>query len=306
MSIASSNESHLGRRLLHPACLFLAGVAAAACTSSTDAAGGLGEDAADVSATNVNVCRRGKSLPILEVDGSAQWFTTAAYDSTAGTDLRASEPFNGWEHGYSIFLSSFHEIDPAFVEACAGKLRLLPNARISLHDDVLADCKPGTEVGNTCALRDGVAVHGVGYTLQQLNGFAVTTDALRLRAGPSVSEAILETMPKGSIVLLLGEWAIDVDANDFGSVLYAGKRGWASGGWVRPMSGTAVTKDRLRLRRGASLNEPVLRVIPAGQTVHLTGWATGQFVEAEHDGLRGYVSGDWLKDPVFDDAPPVF
>ena len=112
-------------------------------------------------------------------------------------------------------------------------------------------------------------------------------------------------MPKGSVVALLGEWRREWP-NEFGSVLHAGKRGWASGDWVRPMSGTAVTKDRLRLRQDPSLNAPVLAVIPAGETVRLEGYATGQFHMAQYRGAIGFVSGDWLKDPVFDGAGAIF
>jgi uncharacterized protein YgiM (DUF1202 family) len=270
-------------------------VLATACASAPESDPVAAETAADDLTTNdVNACRVGPSVEILRRDGSAQSAATGTYDSEAGTEVVVDPNFNGFESGFAVIIGDYAaEVVDSSIESCSGRLRLLPHARIRFGQMPEGACKPDGITAVTCELADGTAFRAITYLAAQNRGFMVTTEDLNLRMGPTTSSAILETMPKGTIVRLTGEWT-----PAWRSVSRGDRTGWVNSTWLSGFRGTAVTRESLRIRQYASLNAPVLKLIPRGETVTVPGWAIGQFHLAEHGGVRGFVSGEWLENPT--------
>lgn len=133
-------------------------------------------------------------------------------------------------------------------------------------------------------------------------GSATTTSDLNLRAGPSVTDAILAVMPPGAPVTLLGE-----SANGFERVTYNGTSGWAFGAYLSsgaplapvpspaPTVGTATTTTTdLNLRDGPGTDFAVLAVMPTGATVTLTGSSENGFLSVQYGGTVGWAAVDYL------------
>jgi uncharacterized protein YraI len=98
-----------------------------------------------------------------------------------------------------------------------------------------------------------------------------TTKALKLRAKPSTSAAVLLVMPKGALLKDLG-----TAKNGFEKVEYEGTQGWANISYLESTNpdanppkylGTAVTTANVNLREGPSTNNAILEVVPKGTTV---------------------------------------
>jgi uncharacterized protein YraI len=146
----------------------------------------------------------------------------------------------------------------------------------------------------------------------------IALDDLNLRAGPSTTEAILDVIPAGGSMTLTGEGA----ANGFVTVVYEGVSGWVAaefiaqpdeleaaetpddsgddgeaGGEVdEELAGqTRLTLDDLNLREGPSTDDAVILVIPAGETVTLTGvgYENG-FITVEYGETTGWVAAEFL------------
>lgn len=156
---------------------------------------------------------------------------------------------------------------------------------------------------------------GVGDVV---TGSAVTTDALNMRSGPSTSNGIITTMPRGATVELMGS------AQDgWYPVRYAGNKGWASSGWLsigasapaptqpaptpaptQPSTGAPAIGDTvtgtmyvtvgLNLRSGPSTSNSVITVMPGGATVSVMGQPVNGWYPLSFHGTKGWASGDYL------------
>lgn len=149
---------------------------------------------------------------------------------------------------------------------------------------------------------ESLAVEATGAT-------ATTTSALNLRTGPSTSDSVLLVIPSGSTVSLTGE-----AANGFLGVIYNGTAGWASAAFLdtgettpdpEPVSGAgiATTTSALNLRSGPSTTNSVLRVLPAGATVTLTGQSMSGFLSVSYDGTTGWAYAAFLDTGGSEPAP---
>lgn len=124
---------------------------------------------------------------------------------------------------------------------------------------------------------------------------ATVAEALNLRAGPGTDEDVLVVMPAGAEVMLTGE-----SSRGFVSVSYDGRNGWAAaaylstGGDPLPAAVRTVAED-LNLRAGPSTADRVIRVMPAGDSVVLTGYRDNGFVSVRHDGSEGWAFADYLE-----------
>ncbi|MGH2535255.1 MAG: SH3 domain-containing protein [Thermomicrobiales bacterium] len=126
-------------------------------------------------------------------------------------------------------------------------------------------------------------------------GTATVAEALNLRSGPSTGDDVLDVMPAGAEVTLTGE-----SSRGFVSVSYDGRNGWAaaayltSDGTALPAARRTVSED-LNLRTGPSTGDRVIRVMPAGDMVILTGQRENGFASVEHDGREGWAYVEYLE-----------
>ena len=128
---------------------------------------------------------------------------------------------------------------------------------------------------------------------------ARTTTDLNLRAGASLGAAVLLVIPAGASVETLGG-----AESGFVPVSYAGTRGYAYGQYLTmsagdpapsgPSTGTARTTTDLNLRSGPGLGNGVLRVIPAGATVTITGGGEAGFLPVTYAGTSGWAASQYL------------
>ncbi len=122
-------------------------------------------------------------------------------------------------------------------------------------------------------------------------GSATTTDALNLRAGPRLDATVLTVIPPDTRVSVQGD-----PVNGFYPVTFAGITGWVSGVYLYTGGGDiAVATDDLNLRWGPSLAAGVIRVIPAGATVTLTGGSSNNFISVSYDGQYGWAYNAYLR-----------
>lgn len=127
---------------------------------------------------------------------------------------------------------------------------------------------------------------------------ATTTTALNLRSGPGTGYAVLRVIPQGASVTVDGD-----PQNGFSQVVYAGTAGWAAtsflalsggGGGGGATTGTATTTTSLNLRSGAGTGYSVLRVMPAGATVTLTGIDQNGYYYVVYNGVQGWAASQFL------------
>ena len=139
------------------------------------------------------------------------------------------------------------------------------------------------------------------------SGTAIVHSELNLRSGPSTSHQVLQVMPGGASVNLLGE-----AQNGFQKITYKNVTGWAYGDWLLvngtpighgdgPLPGgtpgtmTRTTTAALNLRSGPSTQDKVLLVIPQGAKVTDTGTLTNNFSKVTYNGTTGWAHIDYLK-----------
>ncbi len=148
---------------------------------------------------------------------------------------------------------------------------------------------------------------GSGSTSGTTGGTNVLV-SLNLRADASTDSQILDVMPAGATVQLLGE-----QRNGFVRVTYNGTQGWASGqflgsggsasdpadsdtdgGATTGATGAAQSTTDLNLRSGAGTSFAVIAVIPAGGQVQLAGSRQNNFAQVTYNGTQGWASLDFL------------
>lgn len=128
---------------------------------------------------------------------------------------------------------------------------------------------------------------------------ATTTDDLNLRAEPGLDQEMLTIIPAGTRLVVTG--AAEVG---FYAVAHGDRLGWVSGEFLALDSpeatstsddaSTAHTIDDLNLRAGPSAADEIMRVLPSGSEVVLTGEAEDGFVAVLHEGMTGWVYGSYL------------
>ncbi len=121
---------------------------------------------------------------------------------------------------------------------------------------------------------------------------AVTTDALNLRDGPSLSADVLLVMPAGADL----EYGPSVPAqNGYVAVSYGGVDGFAHRLYLLLFPASASPTDWLNLRSGPSLSSSVIMVMEPGSLVQVRGSAdNGYFSVAYEQRVVGYAHGDYL------------
>lgn len=156
----------------------------------------------------------------------------------------------------------------------------------------------------------------------------VATADLNLRVGPSVEDAIVTVIPAGAPLESTGEWL-----NGFTGVVYAGQYGWVDSGYLgageaapapvetpaqeatllqeaapasdissglvgdlaaAPAGTPAQVIDIANLRVGPSEADDVLRVLPAGASLTITGASSGGFTPVWYNGTWGFISDGLL------------
>ncbi|MBR4080657.1 MAG: SH3 domain-containing protein, partial [Clostridia bacterium] len=120
---------------------------------------------------------------------------------------------------------------------------------------------------------------------------------LNLRQDAALSAKVITTIPNGEVLVVFGT------KNGFARVQYGAHTGYASLDFLRlsstypggqtESSGTAVTTDSVNLRAGASTAADILMVIPAGETVTVTG-NDGSWCAVRVFGVSGYVQTRYL------------
>ncbi|HEY7030026.1 MAG TPA: C40 family peptidase [Thermomicrobiales bacterium] len=139
-------------------------------------------------------------------------------------------------------------------------------------------------------------------------------DGVRFRSGPSTGDSVISVLAEGTVVDV-----IDGSTGDWVAVSYNGSDGYihmdylvlsdgSSGGGSSSDGGSsdgggggglskgdhAVTTADLNLRYDASFTAGVAAVAPEGTVVKITGGADNGFYPVDWDGLKGFMSGDYL------------
>jgi uncharacterized protein YraI len=134
-------------------------------------------------------------------------------------------------------------------------------------------------------------------------GSARATSDLNLRSGPGTTYRVLRVIPNGGQVTLNGRVQ-----NGFQDVTYNGTAGWAHGDYLKPLGGSpgpspspspspvgwGHTTTAVNFRSGPSTGHQVFRVLPSGAPVQLQGQRQNGFVYAIHEGLAGWLHGDYV------------
>lgn len=139
----------------------------------------------------------------------------------------------------------------------------------------------------------------------------VTSAALNLRTGPSITCPVATSMPHAAVVHVL-DGPTQEDGYDWYKVSYGGTVGYAAGAYLAPVSGTggsggsphpgadAVVTGTpyLHLRNGAGLACDILATMPQGATVHVLDGPTSadgfDWYKVSYNGQTGYAAGAWL------------
>jgi uncharacterized protein YraI len=134
---------------------------------------------------------------------------------------------------------------------------------------------------------------------QQADSTAMTTAALNMRSGPGLSNAVVTVIPSGSTVQVTGS-----AQSGFLPVSWNGSSGWASANYLSvsgsgetssgSATGSASTTASLNMRSGPGTGYSIIRVLPAGTTVSLTGQRSGEFVSIAYSSSYGWVSERYL------------
>jgi uncharacterized protein YkwD/uncharacterized protein YraI len=157
-------------------------------------------------------------------------------------------------------------------------------------------------------------------------GTATTIDAVELRSAPDKSGAVVTTIPDVTVVSLTGE------AQDgFLGVEFDGQQGWADAAYLEvadvasdstlyqatastdsagpspdnaapaqpapqaTIGGQAVTTATVNLRSQPTMDSMVLRIVPAGSQISLTGSRANGFVNVRLGGQAGWIDEDYVQ-----------
>lgn len=129
-----------------------------------------------------------------------------------------------------------------------------------------------------------------------------TLDDLNLRAEPALNAAILDVMPAGSAVEVIGE-----PENGFYPVSYDGQTGYAYGDYLTIGGGGGgfvttggqqgevnVADGPVNFRSGPSLSDSIIAVIPDSGLVALTGDSANGFYGIIYSDQSGWAAGEFI------------
>jgi uncharacterized protein YgiM (DUF1202 family) len=171
------------------------------------------------------------------------------------------------------------------------------------------------------------AVPAPAVSASEIPANPVPTADLNLRAGPSYDDAVLLVIPAGAPLTPTGEWS-----EGFAGVTYQGQYGWVDSSWLAaaeaapqevalmqeaapaaapqtapvadagvvgdlstaPAGDIAYAADTANLRLGPSEADEVLRVLPAGGAVTITGAASNGWTPVWYNGTWGFISSGLL------------
>jgi uncharacterized protein YraI len=155
----------------------------------------------------------------------------------------------------------------------------------------------------------------------------VATADLNLRAGPSYDDMVLQVIPAGTPLTTTGDWS-----QGFVGVDFSGQYGWVDSSWLgsgdaapqdvtlqqdaapdatyfsapvdtsgvitdpaaAPAGDTVSVAGVTNLRAGPAATDPVLRVLPPGAAVTVTGASSDGWTPVWYNGTWGFVSADLL------------
>jgi len=183
------------------------------------------------------------------------------------------------------------------------KLVMPPGAEVTLLSNLgrsgFYKVSYGSETGYASA--DYLSIGGSSYVDAGWSnaGSSQTTSALNLRSGPGLDYDIQLVMPYGAALTLTG-----ASNGDFRGVIYNGTNGWASMQYLAQtgqfsdsgLNGgeTAFTTSGLNLRAGPSMSDRVIKVMPSGVEVTLTGEEQGGWSSVMYDGVDGWAASSYL------------
>jgi uncharacterized protein YraI len=173
-------------------------------------------------------------------------------------------------------------------------------------------------------------------TLSDVPANPTTTADLNLRAGPSYDDTVLLVIPVGTPLALTGDWS-----DGFAGVTYQGQYGWVDSTWLgggnaaapetakdaellqtaapateaiptdteyvgdvaaAPAGDAAYVLDVANMHGGPAETDPVLRVLPAGGAVTITGPANGDWTPVWYNGTWGFIPTALLNSGAKEDA----
>jgi uncharacterized protein YraI len=130
---------------------------------------------------------------------------------------------------------------------------------------------------------------------------ATATADLNLRAGPSLSAAVLRVIPAGAAV----SWdPFQAGSGGYVAVTYDGTAGWAHGDYLLRFPTSATVTASLNLRDGPSLGAAVLAVMPPGTQVQVLGGPENGFFSVRYGQTAGFAFADYLDLAAGPPSPP--
>jgi uncharacterized protein YraI len=148
-----------------------------------------------------------------------------------------------------------------------------------------------------------------------------TTVNLNMRSGPGTGYSIVKTIPKGTAVEIIGT------SGSWKKVVYGAYSGWCMGSYLAATSAPVAeqpapapvvtapsektymkTTANLNMRSGAGTGYGIIKVIPKGTTVEVTG-SSSYWKNVTYAGITGWCSGNYLTpvsvpQPVLPPAEP--
>lgn len=152
-----------------------------------------------------------------------------------------------------------------------------------------------------------ITVNPAGTTNDTVIGTAKATYDVNFRAGAGTNTSILQTVPQGATVNLLG-----ASVSGWTKVSYAGKTGYISTDYLAttatpaaapapapaPVADTAIGTARaiyeVNFRAGAGTNTAILQAVPQGGTVNVLGASVNGWTKVSYAGKTGYISSPYL------------
>jgi len=161
-------------------------------------------------------------------------------------------------------------------------------------------CAPATPPAESMELSEDPVASGEGLSGSIPVGTELqATGNVNLRSGPSTSNGVLYTVPKGSLVTVV----TSSPKNGFYQIKHAGSVGWSAGSYLEPASGasgafpagsTLVATSDVNLRSGPSTSNSVIDVVGAGAKVTLVAsQAQNGFYNVDYGGKKGWSSSKY-------------
>ena len=132
-----------------------------------------------------------------------------------------------------------------------------------------------------------------------------TKDSVRMRRSASAGATVLETIPAGTQIEVLGK------TGSYYQVKYNNRKGYIQSQYINtdkdsivqvtpePMETvgsypyTTVTREKVNLRANRSVRATLLKKIPQGATITVKA-NSGTWAEVEYSGISGYVKNEYI------------